>query len=192
MTESPNMAEKVMIIKIPNCTQSGQWNVKRSKGNLCWPVTIRVARTCVNSHEMQWVSQPFRCWWLIWFRWNDDSWEMTETLAHGYSSESTQRQLSNGYPHDLVKMIFIMFCILVHQTKVTSTSEGFTVILYSKNSPLLMNSVFAKLSKSTKTCHGGCLCILFIASAIIYSWNPDTQASFLQALSVHTTSAASQ
>ena len=25
---------------------------------------------------------------------------MTETLTHGYSSESTERELSNGYPHD--------------------------------------------------------------------------------------------
>ena len=27
-------------------------------------------------------------------------WEMTETLAHGYSSESTQQELSNEYQHD--------------------------------------------------------------------------------------------
>ena len=26
--------------------------------------------------------------------------KITETLAHGYSSESTQRELSNGYPYD--------------------------------------------------------------------------------------------
>ena len=51
-------------------------------------------------------------------------WEMTETLAHGYSYESTQRELSYEYPHDLVRMIFIMFCIFVHWTKVTSWSEG--------------------------------------------------------------------
>ena len=28
--------------------------------------------------------------------------KMTETLAHGYSSESTQRELSNEYQHDRV------------------------------------------------------------------------------------------
>ena len=28
--------------------------------------------------------------------------KMTETLAHGYSSESTQRELSNEYEHDRV------------------------------------------------------------------------------------------
>ena len=38
---------------------------------------------------------------------------MTESLAHGYSSESAQGQeLSNGYPHDRAKMIFITFCVL--------------------------------------------------------------------------------
>ena len=46
-------------------------------------------------------------------------WKMAETLAHGYSSESTQRELSYEYPHDLVMMIFTIFCILVHWTKIT-------------------------------------------------------------------------
>ena len=30
------------------------------------------------------------------------SWKMTETLTNGYSSESTQRELSNEYQHDKV------------------------------------------------------------------------------------------
>ena len=29
-------------------------------------------------------------------------WKMTETLAHGYSSESTQQELSNEYQYDRV------------------------------------------------------------------------------------------
>ena len=29
---------------------------------------------------------------------------MTETLAHGYSSDSTQQERSNKYTHDRVKM----------------------------------------------------------------------------------------
>ena len=36
---------------------------------------------------------------------------MTETLANGYSSETSQRELSNEYPHDRVKMIFIFFAL---------------------------------------------------------------------------------
>ena len=40
---------------------------------------------------------------------------MTETLAQGYTSESTQRELSNEYQHDRVKMVFknlLCFCAL--------------------------------------------------------------------------------
>ena len=29
-----------------------------------------------------------------------NNWKMTETLAHGYSSESTQQELSNEYQFD--------------------------------------------------------------------------------------------
>ena len=32
--------------------------------------------------------------------------KMAETLAHRYSSESTQRELSNEYQHNRVKMVF--------------------------------------------------------------------------------------
>ena len=38
----------------------------------------------------------------------------TETLAHGHQSESTQRELSNKYQHDRVKMVFKNLCILVN------------------------------------------------------------------------------
>ena len=37
---------------------------------------------------------------------------MTETLANGYSSESTQWELSNEYQHDRVLMIFKNLCTL--------------------------------------------------------------------------------
>ena len=49
--------------------------------------------------------------------------KMTETLANGYSSDSSQRRLSYEYPDDLVRMIFIIFCILVHLMKVASALE---------------------------------------------------------------------
>ena len=49
---------------------------------------------------------------------------MTETLAHGYSSESAQRELSNEYQHDRVKMDFKNICILVLWMKVASALEG--------------------------------------------------------------------
>ena len=43
---------------------------------------------------------------------------MIETLANGYSSDSTQQELSNEYQHDRVKMVFKNLCILVIWTKV--------------------------------------------------------------------------
>ena len=32
--------------------------------------------------------------------------KLTETLLHGYSSESTQQELSDGYQHNRVKIVF--------------------------------------------------------------------------------------
>ena len=43
---------------------------------------------------------------------------MTETLANGYSSESTQRGLSNEYQHDRVLMVLKNIYFLVIWTKV--------------------------------------------------------------------------
>ena len=40
---------------------------------------------------------------------------MTETLAHGYSSESICRELSNEYQHDRVQMVFKNLCVLGHK-----------------------------------------------------------------------------
>ena len=54
---------------------------------------------------------------------------MTETLAYGYSSESTQRELSHEYQHDRVKMVFEKLCILVLWIKVASALEGLRVSL---------------------------------------------------------------
>ena len=58
---------------------------------------------------------------------------MTETLTHGYSSESTRHSLSNGYPHELVKLFSIYYCIPVHWTKFTSASEGLKQYNYRKS-----------------------------------------------------------
>ena len=47
--------------------------------------------------------------------------KITETLANRYSSESTQRELSNEYQDDRVSMVFHESCILVLWTKVGLT-----------------------------------------------------------------------
>ena len=57
-------------------------------------------------------------------KWCKKPWQKTETLAHGYSSESTQQELSNEYQHDKVEMVFKNLWILVIWTKVASALEG--------------------------------------------------------------------
>ena len=49
---------------------------------------------------------------------------MPETLANGYSSESTQRELSDEYQHDRVLMVIKNLCLLVIWTKVASALLG--------------------------------------------------------------------
>ena len=53
---------------------------------------------------------------------------MTETLANGYSYESTQRELSNEYPHDRVWMVFKNLCIGVLWTKVAVALKGLNIL----------------------------------------------------------------
>ena len=50
--------------------------------------------------------------------------KITETLANGYSSERTQRELPNEYQDDRVLVVFQESCILVLWTKVVSALEG--------------------------------------------------------------------
>ena len=45
-------------------------------------------------------------------------------MAYGYSSESTQRELSNEHKHNRVQMVFKNLCILVLWTKVFLALEG--------------------------------------------------------------------
>ena len=64
---------------------------------------------------------------------------MTETLANGYSSESTQRELSNEYQHDRVSMVFKDFSVLVLWTNVASALEGFN---WAKDKHFLYHSTW--------------------------------------------------
>ena len=51
---------------------------------------------------------------------------MTGILAHGYSSESTQQELSNEYQHDRVWMFIKNLFFLVLWMKVALVFEGLT------------------------------------------------------------------
>ena len=53
---------------------------------------------------------------------------MTETLAYGYSSESTQQEMFNEYQHDRVKMVLTNICVLMHWMKVASALKGLSRI----------------------------------------------------------------
>ena len=49
---------------------------------------------------------------------------MAETMAYGYSSESSQKELSNEYQYDRVQMFFKNLCVLLLWMKVDSALEG--------------------------------------------------------------------
>ena len=53
---------------------------------------------------------------------------MTETLANGYSSESTQRELSNEYQHDRVSMVFRHLGVLELWMIVALALEGLSTV----------------------------------------------------------------
>ena len=66
---------------------------------------------------------------------------MTETLANGYSSESTHQELSNEYQDDMVSIIFKKICILMLWTKVASALEGLITLEPNVNSQNVWNGV---------------------------------------------------
>ena len=49
---------------------------------------------------------------------------MTEPLANGYSSESTQLELSHEYQHDQIQMVLKNLCVLVLWMEVALALEG--------------------------------------------------------------------
>ena len=57
---------------------------------------------------------------------------MTENVAYGYSTESAQRELSNEYQNDRVRMFSKNVCILVLWTNVASALVGVEVCTYCR------------------------------------------------------------
>ena len=62
--------------------------------------------------------------------------KMTETLAHGYSSEGVQGEQSNQYQHERVKMVFKNLCILLLDGKTAYIffQEILPLGIYNQNS----------------------------------------------------------
>ena len=50
--------------------------------------------------------------------------KITETPANAYSSESTRRELSNEYQHDMITLIFMILCFFVLWAIAAVTLEG--------------------------------------------------------------------
>ena len=50
--------------------------------------------------------------------------KISKIMANGYSSKSAQRDLSNEYQYDRVKMGYNILCVLVLWTKVALALEG--------------------------------------------------------------------
>ena len=57
---------------------------------------------------------------------------MTETLAHGYSSENTQQELSNEYQNDRVLMVSKNLCTVVDESSMSIGRVYSKVALHSR------------------------------------------------------------
>ena len=67
---------------------------------------------------------------------------MAETLAHGYSSESTQLELSNEYQHDRVWIIIKNLCVRALWMKLALALEGLNwLVLLAKPCSLDVKSL---------------------------------------------------
>ena len=77
--------------------------------------------------------------------------KMTEILAHGYSSESTQRELSNEYQHDRVQMVFKNLCVPVLWMEVALALEGLKASLRCQ----LRSNIISLFSNACVKCRKG-------------------------------------
>ena len=76
------------------------------KSALFWCViALTLILLVANLADTKWCKKPLK---------------ITETLANGYSFESTQQELSNEYQHARVQMFFKILCFLVLWTKAGS------------------------------------------------------------------------
>ena len=95
---------------------------------------------------------------------------MIETLAHGYSSESTQQELSNEYQHNRVSIVFKNLCVLVLWTKISLYIGRVNTVTVSVHVIPTQQSLQEELThnlitkKSVKRCSPGCWGFLSILS----------------------------
>ena len=73
--------------------------------------------------------------------------KMTETLANGYSSECTQRELSNEYQHDRVKIVCKSLCGHVLWTNVASKLEELIIQVMKLDKIVIISSLQFYIAK---------------------------------------------
>ena len=76
--------------------------------------------------------------------------KITQTLAHGCLSNSTQQELLYEYQHDSVLYGFRNFNIFMPLAKVASASQGLTLILLTTTIVLVYSSAHYKVSRQDK------------------------------------------
>ena len=116
------------LLRMMHCGDSSQYLRKLATVNFnscvlgrgvlrpCWLLENGCVASLINPYAAGGVFSQYKMM--------QKNWKMVETLANGYSSESTRRELSNEYQHDQVQMFFKNLNILVLWTKVTSELEG--------------------------------------------------------------------
>ena len=63
---------------------------------------------------------------------------MIETLAHGYSSESSQLELSNEYQHDRVQMVFNNLKEMIFIASISTHASSYCIST-SGNNHIILN-----------------------------------------------------
>ena len=119
-------------------------------------------------------------------KWCKTNWKINENMANGYSSESTQRELSNEYQHDRVQIFFKNLCDLVLWMNVVLALEGLTNGLFKVITILLeLHSPLTNSSGSSTEAWRAELLLEWSTRRLVYLGNTNlTQITLLQLISV--------
>ena len=101
---------------------------------------------------------------------NAKTWKIIEILVHGYSSKSTQQELSDEDQYDSVWLFFKNLCILALWTNLASALEGLTLMLLVAN---LTNTKWCKNRKNDW--NPGKWVLILEYSSRAFQWVPTLQ-----------------
>ena len=116
---------------------------------------------------------------LVKYKMMQKNWKLSETLAHGYSSESSQWELSNEYQHDRAWMVFKNICVLMcfgrklnSSVRVTYLHSGLGHFIDHGSCPAL--NPWTLPSTAPSTCTKPCTPEFLSATAHLNSTKPCT------------------